>query len=167
MGPEFGTLLRGDHAELDRVLRAVGHHTSTDIDQCAALDAFRLGFAAHAEAEAEIVRALLDRVHAASSLYFLVAQTVAAHLSQESALAALAETRPGTQAWYDRATYLRELLRHHSEHEEACVIPALREGVSALDYAALAGAYATARLRALIQLPYATRTLGGSASSYQ
>lgn len=157
MATELGTLLRGDHFEIDRALRAVLAPTATETDLRTALDGLRLGFTAHAEAEAALLRPRLDRTRTPSALYFLIAQTFAAHLAQEQALAALCMARPGTPTWHDRATYMRELVRHHTDHEEACVMPALRDYVGA-EYASMAGDYATERLRALTRLaPVATR----------
>ena len=152
MGTDFAALLRGDHGELGRALRAILAPSSTEAECRSALDGLRLGFAAHAEGESTVLREALDRSQAPSTLYFLVAQTFAAHLAQETALAALADARPGTTAWHDRGVYLRELVRHHAEHEEACVLPALRDHLPRGEFAALAGAYATERLRALTHL---------------
>lgn len=159
MATELGTLLRGDHGELERALKAMLSSTSTDSERSSALDGFRLGFAAHADAEATVLRAQLDRAGAPSAVYFLVAQTVAAHLSQEAALAQLVATRPGTPEWRDAASFLRELIRHHVDHEDACVLPALRDYLDPADYARLAGAYATERLRALTELAPASATV--------
>jgi hypothetical protein len=86
------------------------------------------------------------------ALEMLVAQGRAAHLSQEGGLSALVSARVGTTAWRDRARRLRELVQYHAIQEEQSLLPALRLHAPAELYDALAGAFATERLRQLAML---------------
>lgn len=114
----------------------------------AALDGVRLGLTAHAEAE-DIV---LGRFDGIAALEPVLGEARAAHLTQESALAALVSARPGTGVWRDRAVHLRELIRRHALREELGLLPALRCHAPRELYQALAGAFATERLRQLAML---------------
>jgi hypothetical protein len=117
-----------------------------------ALDGLRIGFAAHADGEAFALRTLVETCQGPPALDFLVSQVVAAHLAQEGALSALSTLRPGTTSWRDQVRHLEAMMRDHDEHHAACVIPALEDHVPATLYAALPGAYATERLRALAMM---------------
>jgi hypothetical protein len=147
------SLLRRDHDELERVLQIMIAPSSTEPELREALEAVHVGLAAHAEAESVMLRAMLDVAHPPALVYLLCSQVVAAHLAQEGALVSLEATRPGTQAWRDRAAHLRNLIDHHDEHESACVLPALRDYLPSDVYTRLAGSYASARLRALGTIP--------------
>jgi hypothetical protein len=146
MPTDFLTLLRRDHADLQQELTSLLDPEVSTHQLRTALDGVRLGLMAHAEAE-DIV---LSRFEVVPGLQILVAQARAAHLAQEGALSALVTSRPGTAAWRDRAHHLRELVRTHAKQEEEALLPALRE--HGADYAALAGRFATERLRQLAML---------------
>lgn len=148
MPTDFMTLLRRDHADLQQELTLLLDPTATIAELRSSLDGVRLGFTAHAEA-ADIVLSPFELV---PELAVLVAQARAAHLAQEGALTALVTARPGTAMWRDRAYHLRELVRHHANHEEEYLVSALRQCASKHDVAALAGAFATERLRQLAML---------------
>jgi hypothetical protein len=49
------------------------------------------------------------------------------HLAQERALATLMSTRPATEAWRVHAHYLREIVGYHARHEQARLMPVLRD----------------------------------------
>lgn len=149
---EIWGLLRRDHDELERLVLVLADPMSPIFEVHAALENLRIGFAAHADGEAFALRTLVDAVHGPPRLEFLVSQIVGAHLAQEGALAALAAAKPGTTAWRDHVRRLHELMRHHDEHQNACVIPTLREQAPPEAYRALAGSYATERLRALAMM---------------
>lgn len=146
MPTDFFALLHRDHMDLQHDLDALLDPTTTRLELRAALDGVRLGLTAHAEA-AEIV---LARFESVSALRPLVAHAAAAHVSQEGALSELVSSRPGTSAWRETARYLRGLVCAHATHEEATLLPALREYPA--DYSMLAGEFATQRLRQLAML---------------
>lgn len=145
MPPELSTLLGRDHADLQTELTRLLDPTACVVELRAALDGVRLGLTAHAEAE-DIVLARFERE---PELGELVLQSRAAHLAQESALAALVTMRLGTAAWRDRIHHLRELVQYHHEQEAAQLVTRLRGHPA---YEKLAGAFATERLRQLSML---------------
>ncbi len=148
MPTDLGTLLRRDHVDLQQELTLLLDPIASASQLRSSLDGVRLGLTAHAEAQ-DIV---LTRLETVAQLEILVAQARAAHLAQEGALSALVSSRPGTTAWRDRAYHLRELVRYHAEQEEAYLLPALRAHAPRETYTALAGAFATERLRQLAML---------------
>jgi hypothetical protein len=148
MPTDFLTLLRRDHCDLQQELTQLLDPTATVAQLRSSLDGVRLGLVAHAEAE-DIV---LGRFEEIPALGMLVVQARSAHLAQEGALSALVAARPGTSGWRDRAHHLRELVRHHASQEETHLLPALREHAAEADYAQLAGAFATERLRQLAMM---------------
>jgi len=148
MPTDLLSLIRRDHSDLENELTNLLDPGASAADLRTALDGVRLGLMAHVEAE-DIV---LGQFEIMPSLQTLIAQAHAAHLAQEGALSALVSARPQTPGWYDRALNLRELVKHHAAQEEAYLIPALRRHTSPEIYAALAGAFATERLRQLAML---------------
>lgn len=148
MPTDFGTLVQRDHVDVQKELTRLLEPGATRAQLSSALDGVRLGLTAHAEAE-DIV---LERLGAIPALEPVVAEARAAHLTQESALAALVSARPGTACWRDRAVHLRELVRRHALREELELLPALRHHAPRDLYHDLAGAFATERLRQLAML---------------
>jgi hypothetical protein len=148
MPTDFGTLVQRDHVDVQKELMRLLDPAATRAQLSAALDGVRLGLVAHAEAE-DIV---LGRFDAIAALEPVLADARAAHLNQESALAALVSARPGTAVWRDRAVHLRELIRRHALREELELLPALRLHAPREIYQSLAGAFATERLRQLAML---------------
>lgn len=144
MPPELSTLLGRDHADLQSELTRLLDPTACLAELRTALDGVRLGLTAHAEAE-DIV---LGRFERDPELECFVLQTRAAHLAQESALAALVTMRHGTSAWRDRIHHLRDLVRYHDGHEGELMARLRRHPA----YRELAGAFATERLRQLALL---------------
>jgi len=114
----------------------------------AALDGVRLGLTAHAEAE-DIVLAKFETI---AALEGLVSLGRGAHLAQEAALSALVTAQPATKPWREHAFHLRELVQSHAAQEEQYLLPALRAHAPRAMYEALAGAFATERLRQLAML---------------
>lgn len=147
---DFLTLLRRDHHDLEvgleELLRA-GSMQQLRI----ALDGVRLGLMAHAEAEDIVLYATLDNEVARDVLEPLLAQARDAHLAEEGALASLVVARPASSRWRDRARLLREMVREHAHIEEELLVPAIRQHAPAA-YEALAGKFATERLRQLAML---------------
>jgi hypothetical protein len=148
MPTDFGTLVQRDHVDVQKELMRLLDPVATRSQLGSALDGVRLGLTAHAEAE-DIV---LGRFDGITALEPMLAEARAAHLAQESALAALVSARPGTGAWRDRAVHLRELIRRHALREELDLLPALRFHAPRELYHGLAGAFATERLRQLAML---------------
>ncbi|MBA3818190.1 MAG: hemerythrin domain-containing protein [Deltaproteobacteria bacterium] len=148
MPTDFLALLRRDHCDLQKALTQLLDPTATVAELRSSLDGVRLGLTAHAEAE-DIV---LGRFETFSELNLLIEQARAAHLAQEGALSALVTSRPGTASWRDRAYHLRELVHLHARREEDELLPALQQHAPHTDYEALAGAFATERLRQLAML---------------
>ena len=148
MPTDFGILVQRDHVDVQKELMRLLDPMATRPQLSAALDGVRLGLVAHAEAE-DIV---LGRFDAIAALEPVLAEARAAHLAQESALAALVSARPGTAVWRDRAVHLREMIRRHALREELELVPALRFHSPRELYQGLAGAFATERLRQLAML---------------
>ena len=148
MPTDLFALIRRDHTDLEAELTNLLDPSASAADLRTALDGVRLGLMAHVEAE-DIV---LGQFEVMPALQTLIAQAHAAHLVQEGALSALVSARPQTPGWYDRALNLRELVKHHAAQEEAYLLPALRLHTAPEIYAALAGAFATERLRQLALL---------------
>jgi hypothetical protein len=148
MPTDFLTLLQRDHGDLQKELTSLMDPIATVPQLRSALDGVRLGLTAHAEAE-DIVLARFERI---SDLASLVGLARGAHLAQEGALSALVTARPGTKTWRERAHHLRELVQHHAAQEEQYLLPALRARAPREMYDALAGRFATERLRQLAML---------------
>jgi Hemerythrin HHE cation binding domain len=148
MPTDFSTLLQRDHVDLQKELTLLLDPMATAVELRGSLDGVRLGLTAHAEAE-DIV---LGRFEGSSQLGVLIAQARSAHLAQEGALSALVSARPGSAAWRDRAHHLRDLIQRHAAQAEQLLLPGLRLHLSREAYAALAGAFATERLRQLAML---------------
>jgi hypothetical protein len=155
MTTDLPTLLRRDHSEFHRELTLLLDPMASVADLQDGLDGLRLGLIAHAEAE-DII---LGPVEHLPRLRDAIGEVRTSHLAQEKALSTLVSTRPGTEAWRVHAHYLREIVGYHARHEQARLMPVLRE--HAPSYARLAGLFATERLRQIgmlvpsqpIQLP--------------
>jgi len=147
MPSDLLTLVHRDHADLQRELTQLLDPDATALELRTALDGVRLGLTAHAEAE-DIV---LEPFIANPMLTLLITQARAAHLSQEHALVALVTSRPRTDAWRERAAHLRDLVVAHSRRQETRLFPVLR-GEAKETYGALAGQFATERMRQLSML---------------
>ncbi|MBX3162180.1 MAG: hypothetical protein KF773_39820 [Deltaproteobacteria bacterium] len=143
MTADLPTLLRRDHAEFHRELTLLLDPSATVADLQDGLDGLRLGLIAHAEAE-DIV---LGPIETSPRLVDAIREVRSSHLAQEKALATLVATRPGTDAWRVHAHYLREIVGFHARHEQAQLMPALRD--HAPTFPSLAGLFATERLRQL------------------
>jgi hypothetical protein len=150
MPTDFLTLLHRDHDDLERGLEEL-LRASTVEQLRTSLDGIRLGLVAHAEAEDIVLYHALARQHASRALAALVDDAHCQHVEQEAALGSLVCATPGTAEWRDTALYLRNLVHEHAEHEEHEILPALRELMPRV-YDALAGEFATERLRQLAQL---------------
>jgi hypothetical protein len=138
-------LLRRDHDDLDKGLITLLDRSKTIGQIRTALDGVRLGLTAHAEAEDIVFSVALQRCPS------VVEDAAHAHRQQELALAALVCTPVRTVDWYRRAAALLELVRDHAQHEEANVLPVIRELAPDV-YPTLAGKFATERLRQLSML---------------
>lgn len=147
--PDFLQLVRRDHDDLENGLRELCRPAVSARDVRTALDGVRLCLTAHAEAEDIVLYGTLAQHAPPAFVTQLVAEARRAHLEQESALAGLVCAMPETSTWRGRAQQLLDLVRRHAAHEEQTVIPALRDHVPIGAYTALAGQFATERLRQL------------------
>lgn len=147
---DFLTLLRRDHHDLevglDELVRA---ETIQQIRT--ALDGVRLGLMAHAEAEDIVLAMTLERSSMREMLVSLVNRAHDAHVAQEAALAKLVCTQPGSSMWRERAQQLHDMVHEDALFEEEKIIPVIRE-LAPTEYDALAGLFATERLRQLSML---------------
>ena len=145
---ELESQLRRDHALLDAALSTLLDTARPTED---AIIDLRALFMAHVESEAVILRAALTRTQPPPPPFvaFLIAQVTAAHLAQERVLDALFNLRPNTMAWRAEAHRLAGLIREHGDHEEVCVLPALRDQLPAELLGQLAERYDVIRMRAL------------------
>jgi hypothetical protein len=146
---ELGSLVRRDHDDLHYGLRILGEATAADGPVITMLARVRSHFEAHTEAQTVTLGTMLEHAKPPPALYFMVAQVVAAHLAQETALAALVHQRIGSPAFRERARYLRQLVVHHADHEAACLAPALGEHLPRDIYRGLADGYTLERDRLL------------------
>ncbi len=144
---DFLTLLRRDHHDLEVGLEELLRAGSMQQIRTA-LDGVRLGLVAHAEAEDIVLYATLDGVAARDALEPLLGQARDAHLAEEGALASLVIAPPGSSRWRERARLLREMVREHAYIEEELLVPAIQQHAPDA-YEALAGQFATERLRQL------------------
>jgi hypothetical protein len=148
MPTDFLTLLQRDHVDLQQELTLLLEPNATVAELRGSLDGVRLGLTAHVDAE-DIV---LGRFEAISPLEVLIAQARTAHRAQAAVLSALVSARLGTTTWRERALHLRDLVRHHAVQAEQSLAPGLWTHVPRAHYDALAGAFATERLRQLATL---------------
>lgn len=149
---DLENLLARDHRDLEHALDLLATDTLSPAVRREALVAARLGFAAHAEAEATVLfRALvhLPPDHAVSRLTDCV---LTDHARQESLLLRLAQAVPSSLAWARLVRLLRSNVSAHGEYERVAVLPSVRVVLPAQPYTRLASAYATERLRALRML---------------
>src|SRR5689334_18408171 len=98
MSVTLASLIRRDHGDLDLTLTALTAPPTSAGEAVALLEALRIGMTAHAIAQTMVFRDLLDfscpPVHTA-----MVRTILDEHRDQARALAALANTRPGTSSW--------------------------------------------------------------------
>jgi hypothetical protein len=145
MAMDVWTLIERDHRELDLTLTELMDPTG---DPTPALDAARLGFAAHAEAHSLAVREALAPASLPKHLAALFRELSAAHDSQERQLTRMASAP--VAEWPRHASALRDALRNHHSFERVWCLPILRTREAAATPAGmLAATYATERLRAL------------------
>ena len=145
------TLLRRDHSDLERGLGELLDPSDSIAQIRSTLDGVRLGLTAHAEAEDIVFYSAVQGSPEARTLEHLIGEARDAHLIQESALASLVVAPVGSEDWYERAFRLRDLVVVHARHEEEHILPAIRELAPDV-YHALAGRFATERLRQLAML---------------
>jgi hypothetical protein len=150
MTTDFLTLLHRDHDDLDRAFDELLAAESMD-DIRTTLDGVRLGLTAHVEAEDIVLFQALTRSASDRTLEALVHDAHEAHRAQERALANLISAPPRSDEWFQSARRLRDLVRDHAELAESRILPAIRELMPKV-YEALAGEFATERLRQLAQL---------------
>jgi len=141
-------LLARDHDQLDRAIGFLIEPCSSSVDRQNALDATRVSFAAHADAEAAVLYAALAHVVAKHDMAGLVAQVVAAHRIQESILRRM-DVGARTDDWMCATIRLRRSLLLHADVEQSTMLRTLRDALPVLEYQALSATYATEKMRAL------------------
>ena len=151
MGIDVFTLIERDHRDLEQGLSDITCAAPEQVRDI--LDGLRFGLAAHAGSEADMLDSLLGEAGRAERLQFFVAQVMAAHRAQQRELEVLARMEPGSIAWHQRATALRDMVRQHDSHEHASLMPALRACLGPDQYDQLAGLFATGRLCLLAMAP--------------
>ena len=141
---DVAVLLARDHGELDRLVSILVASDRTSREWQVALDAARLGFAAHADAQQQALA-----VGRGTTVDRIVEYVLVAHRVQEKLLDRIADPSRPTELVTIDALELKSSLLSHDEQERLMVLPALRDAIPVADYDRLASAYATERLRAL------------------
>jgi hypothetical protein len=156
---ELLRLVRRDHREVEMALiELVAPDLRTD-QRRQILDGARLGIDAHGAAEDIVVYGALDRV-ATGHVAGLVILARAAHVELDEMLGHVLATPLGTPDWFELVHMLRLRAESHAAREENELVPFLRGTLPPVEYRALAGAFATERLRQLSMLqPSAPVTL--------
>ncbi len=145
---DLALLLARDHDQLDRAIAFLMEPTATADDRQSALDAARVSFAAHADAEAAVLYGALSHVATKHEVAGLVAQVLAGHRTQESILRRM-DVGARTEDWMCATIRLRRSLLTHAEEEQSVMMRALRDCMPRLEYQRLAAIYATENVRAL------------------
>jgi hypothetical protein len=145
---DLALLLARDHDQLDRAIGSLIEQAGTAADREDALDAARVSFAAHADAEAAVLYGALAHVASKHDVAGLVAQVLAAHRIQESILRRM-DIRARSDDWMCASIRLRRFLLTHAEDEQETMMRTLRDCVPTVEYQRLAGAYATEKMRAI------------------
>ena len=117
-------------------------------DRQSALEAARVSFATHADAEAAVLYDALSHVASKHEVAGLVAQVLAGHRTQESILRRM-DVGARTEDWMCAAVRLRRSLLTHAEDEQSIMMRRLRDCVPTLEYHRLSAIYATEKVRAL------------------
>src|SRR3569623_2644002 len=151
MGIDVFSLIERDHRDLDQGLVEITRKTPEQARDI--LDGLRVGLAAHAGAEADMLSGFLEESGRAERLQFLVAQVLAAHRAQQRELEVLARMETCSLAWHARAQALRELVRQHDGHEQTSLAPAIRACVPADEDEQRGALFATGRLCLLTMAP--------------
>lgn len=112
------TIVRRDHDDLDRALRAMVEPTTPAQDLAPLLDGFRLGLAIHVVAECRVLATLITLVRPPGALRTELAQLRGEHVRQQETAERLAVLTPRTDDWYDCALELRVLVLDHAKREE-------------------------------------------------
>ena len=146
---ELANLVRRDHASRTLAGLVLWAPVSGDSFLGAGGGGGGGGGAAPAAAAAAALGAVLAQARPAPALYFLVSQTIAAHLAQETVVTQLLSYRVGSPQFRERAQYLRQLIVHHADHEAACLQPALPDHLPRPIFRTLATCYAVERARVL------------------
>lgn len=147
MLPDLVMLIRRDHDDITTGLDLIVTTTAPVALLREGLDAVRLGFVVHAVAEERIL-SVLARRQPLPVVTEIVRSSGADHLEQDALLGDLADTEPGTAAWFTFATELRNTMLRHAACAE--LMPTLLGGaVSMRLLTQLASSYATERMRVL------------------
>jgi hypothetical protein len=144
---DLSFLLDRDHAVLDRAILSLLDARATLAQHEATLDALRVTFAAHADAEAIVLTAAVAQLPSKHDATALVAQVLAEHRIQESIMRRMDPSRPDDCMC--AAIRLRRAIATHSDHEASSILNTLRESLPALEYQRLAQRFVAERARAV------------------
>lgn len=146
---DLSQLLARDHDQLDRTLVFLMEPSTRAADRHAALDAARISFAAHADAEAAVLYGALGHVcDGKHDMARLVAEVLAAHRVQESILRRMDATGHDDE-WMCATVRLRRTLMRHASEEQNRLLRTLRDHIPPYEFQRLAGGYAAEKMRAL------------------
>jgi len=149
---ELLRLLRRDHRELEMsLIELVAADLSLE-QRRQILDGARLGLEAHGAAEDIVVYPAFERCAALGDLALQIELARATHAELDRMLSQILTTPMASPDWYEHVHMLRLRAEAHAAREENLLVPRLREALSATDYRALAGAFATERLKQLAML---------------
>lgn len=149
---ELLRLIRRDHRELEMsLIELVAADLSLD-QRRQILDGARLGLEAHSAAEDIVVYPQFDRHRALADLDLQIDLARATHEELDRLLACVLMTPIATPDWFELVHMLRIRAEAHAAREENVLIPRLRGALSESEYRALAGAFATERLKQLSML---------------
>lgn len=148
MAQDVYGLVRLDHEDLDRALRAMSDAGTAVEELAGLLDVFRLALAVHVAAEARVLQSLLAGSRSLAALRAMVTQIYLEHRCQQQRALALASTVPGSDDWYDGALELRILVLDHAAREDHLRWQ-LQAELGRRLLLTLAAEYATERMRVL------------------
>lgn len=144
-------LVRRDHDDLDRTLRALLDNRRPPSEYAELLDAFRIGLVAHVAAEAAVLAAMVLRVQPPLLVRLIVKQLDDEHRAQLAAIDAVAGEVLGSAGWFEKLLELRIAFLDHAARED--YFPSsLLDHVVAGERRSLAAEYATERMRAMAAL---------------
>jgi hypothetical protein len=156
---DLAVLVARDHDQLDRAIAQLITAGSTVVERKSALEAVRVGLAAHADGEATVLHIALTHVAAPQELTSLIANVFAAHRTQESILRRM-DHHAERNDWVCAAVRLRRSIAGHADQEQRTLIDSLRSGLPAHVYQRLASSYAAEKVRVLGMMHHGVATYG-------
>jgi hypothetical protein len=149
---ELLRLIRRDHRELEMSLMELVATDLSPRQRRTILDGVRLGLESHGAAEDIVVYSAFARIPTTPALQCLIEQARVAHAEMDGMLANLLSTPMSSPEWIEHVHMLRLRAEAHAAREENDLMPVLKAALAPELYRALAGAFATERLRQLSTL---------------